>query len=94
MSTADNIVLISKNVLMLGNHATKELLGLGARVMLVSRTDQDVQNAVKELRQLYGDQNVFGLSADVSTREGIDSIMNAVRETFDNKLNVYELDTL
>lgn len=57
----------------------EEMLSLGATVLVVSRSDEDVNQTVKTLGAQYGETRVFGVSCDISTKEGREKLMKEIQ---------------
>lgn len=67
----------------------QELLGLGATVLLVSRTAADVETTVSDLRAIYGADTVHGVCADVSQKESIQLVIHEAEKLFNGRLHMY-----
>lgn len=55
------------------------MLSLGATVLVVSRSDEDVNQTVKTLGAQYGETRVVGVSCDISTKEGREKLMKEIQ---------------
>jgi tropinone reductase I len=69
----------------IGKAITDEFLSLGAQVMLVARSRDEVEDAVQEY--MAKGYQVSGIAADVAQREGQDKILQAIKEQW-NGLDV------
>ena len=75
----------------IGLAISRQLLQLNARVLIVSRTQSDVQNCVEmledEIAQSSSDEPVLGCCCDVSTSEGRTALLKNATEAFDGRLD-------
>jgi tropinone reductase I len=69
----------------IGKAIVKELLSLEAEVILVSRDEESVKDVVREFS--VKDYLVYGVNADVSTKEGIEKIKEAINANW-NSLDI------
>lgn len=70
----------------IGFACAREMLGLGARVLLCARSKDAVQAAVDKLSKA-GSGEVYGCVCDVSTKEGRRTLVEAVHDRFGGKLD-------
>jgi len=63
----------------IGRAVAEEMLSLGATVLVVSRSDEDVNQTVKTLGAQYGEARVVGVSCDISTKEGREKLMKEIQ---------------
>lgn len=70
----------------IGKAIVEELTSLGASVLTCSRTSTDMEACLKEWKEKGF--NVIGTTADVTTVEGRDKILNLASKTFDGKLDI------
>jgi NAD(P)-dependent dehydrogenase (short-subunit alcohol dehydrogenase family) len=64
-------VLVTGSTRGIGFYAARELASLGARVAIVSRSPENVDMAINEIRE-YSGYEPLGIVADITTREGIE----------------------
>ena len=69
-------VLVTGGTKGIGEACVKEFLGLGAEVMLCSRSADAVEGKLKELGEAFSGSKIHGCVADVSTKEGARRIHN------------------
>jgi Tropinone reductase 1 len=65
----------------IGFATARELASLGARVMLVARRQDDLNDAVDQLRTEFGPGAAHGLAADIGEQAQRREILSAVRQT-------------
>lgn len=70
----------------IGRAVAEELTALGCRVLVAARTASEVDETCKELRA--GGGEVWGVAADVSTADGVESVVAAANEAFGGKLHI------
>jgi Tropinone reductase 1 len=63
-------VIVTGSTKGIGKAVASELLGLGASVLVHSRSAADVQQQVDEWRAVHGPERVHGFAADVSSPGG------------------------
>merc|ERR1712072_297437 len=61
----------------IGFATAREMLSLGAQVMVTARTQTDIDSTVKEFNESFPGQ-VFGCACDVSNAEGRQALISAV----------------
>ncbi|MFH0734922.1 MAG: SDR family oxidoreductase [bacterium] len=69
----------------IGNAIAEKLLMFGAEVLIVARSEKDVQNTVSEWENLG--YKAYGVSADLSTKQGRNKVVVKTNELWDS-LNI------
>lgn len=54
------------------------MIGLGAIVMVVSRSEEDVAETVKALADKFGEAKALGVACDVSKKEGREKLAREI----------------
>lgn len=70
----NTLALVSGSTMGIGKAVAKGLLQEGARVIVNGRSDEHVEKAVRELSEIG---TVYGIAADLATREGADHLIAA-----------------
>ena len=73
----NKVVLITGSTRGIGRATALVFLKNGAKVVINSRHKIDVQKIVKEF-QKEGYSNCFGITADVSEKEGVDNMIKKI----------------
>ena len=71
----------------LGLACVKEFLNLGAKVLFTARSADDLEAVGRELREKHGDE-VQWIAADVSTREGRDTLVDRASQLWSGRLDI------
>lgn len=71
----------------IGRAVAEELLELGAETLIVARSESDVENLIREWRGA-GYEKSFGITADVATERGRETIFAEAEKVFGGKLDV------
>lgn len=66
----------------LGKGMATGLALAGAKVVLCSRTQNDLDAAAKEIAEKSGNPNVIGIAEDITTMEGINSLVSKTVEVY------------
>ena len=79
-------VVITGSTKGIGKAVASELLGLGARVLIHSRSAKDVASRVGEWRAEHGAERVHGYAADISAPERRQLLISYVTNLWGRKL--------
>ena len=86
-SVYDKTVLITGGTTGIGRATALLLAAQGAHVMIFGRHEQELNDALDDLRQITLEQNILGLQADVSKPEDVQRIFSEVDKQF-KKLDI------
>ncbi|KAK3247876.1 hypothetical protein CYMTET_16779 [Cymbomonas tetramitiformis] len=78
--------LITGSTKGIGLATAREMASLGASVFITSRSEDDVETTVQQLRKEYSSE-VHGFAADVSTREGRQALLGDVTKKWGGSLD-------
>ncbi|TKY68492.1 Chlorophyll(ide) b reductase NOL [Spatholobus suberectus] len=73
-------VLITGSTKGIGYALAKEFLKAGDNVLICSRSDERVENAVQSLKVEYGEQHVWGTTCDVRNAEDVKNLVSFAQE--------------
>ncbi len=82
MTIKDQIVLITGGTGGIGKQTALTLAKMGAQVVITGRSQTSGEAAVQELKQFSGKQQVELLLADLSTRQGIHSLVEQFSQRY------------
>lgn len=66
----------------IGKAIVEELLAFGADVIFVARNIDEINNANSYFKETFPHSKSIGIAADITSNDGIDSILHLIKETF------------